>query len=116
MSDWVSPITHILSPADMEKLVTEAASNGQPMFEDGLAALEAFGAANFVVSSLATDGTGYSVAGQDAATLYIRQPITIDVADSADNDWITGKIKIRIETRVSFRMHHASVAVQLVNL
>ncbi len=115
-ADWLGPITTILNPLDLAKLVKEkATTTNAPVFEDALAALEALDANRFVFTALQTAGTAYSGSWSEFATLYVREAPTVVIANDDQDDFVKGMVKVKVEGRLTFRTHHTSAGIQITN-
>jgi HK97 family phage major capsid protein len=116
-ANWAGEIVTILHPTDFQSLVLEtAATTNSPLWADAKAALEDLGASRIVVSPLAVQGTGYTGSWSEFGTVYVREPVTLAISQDHASFFVQGLVAIKVETRLAFRKHHTSAAVQLLNL
>ncbi len=93
-------VTVAIHPSDAQDLVTD------PGFDAAaLAKLDLVGVRGFVLSTLVAQGSPIVGDYQRGATLYVTQPVTVTTADSHADYFVTGKLAVLADTRVSPRLH-----------
>jgi HK97 family phage major capsid protein len=113
--DYLGPITHVLSPTDVGKLVGLKSTAGQPIIEDVRAQLAMLNADNYVTSSLLTPGTAYS-GDFSQATLYIRSGLDISTSPDHASNFLAGVTTYLAELRVAFRLHRKAAFRQITGI
>jgi HK97 family phage major capsid protein len=115
-ADWQGPLSVVLNATDATELALEKSTAGEPVLDDGIAALAFLGVEQFVFSTVQAAGTGYVGSFGEGATLYVRQAPTLSIADSDGSDFLLGKVVLGLEARLALRVSFPSAFVQVTGL
>src|SRR5262249_36814883 len=105
-ANFVGPLTGVLNPSDLLKLVQEKDANGQALYDDDVVAV--FGDFSFVPSTLVAAGTAYFGSFSEAGAVYTREETPISVADSHQDYFTRGIVVILAEARAQFALYRPS--------